>query len=202
MRAEYGFSLLELVIVMVLISLLAVGAMQPILSAFRSRAAVAANLSAIDGLRYATERIVRELRQARFDAQGSGFQLVPLDVMAGLSNASTGICFTRVGGTAGDALTSVAVRLSGTQATLDRVTLPGCAASAPKTLADPVSAVRFDYWAYGSGSTPLPLAVADAQFSTRLAYVDITLSATPGNGPAVSYHSRVVLRNGAWGVRK
>jgi prepilin-type N-terminal cleavage/methylation domain-containing protein len=69
-RYDHGFSLLELVIVIVLVSMLAVGATQPILAALRSRSAVAANLSAIDGLRFATERIVRELRQTRYDAQG------------------------------------------------------------------------------------------------------------------------------------
>lgn len=199
--AEHGFSLLELVVVMILISVLAVAAMQPILAAIKSRTAVAANLSAVDGLRYATERIVRELKQARYDAQGSGFQLIPLDLISGSANASRGLCFTRVGGVAGDTLTSIAVRHSGTQATLDRVSLPGCTAVSPKTLADNVSVIRFDYWSYGS-STPVPLATDDPQFSTLLAYVDLTLSATLDNGPAISYRSRVVLRNGAWGAKK
>ncbi len=202
LRTEHGFSLLELVAVMVLTSLLAVGAMQPILAALRARAAVAANLSAIDGLRYATERIVRELRQARYDAQGSGFQLLPLDALTGTTNASRAICFTRVGGTAGATLASIAVRHADNQATLDRVTLPGCAASSPNTLADNVSAVRFDYWRHGSGNTALPLALTDPQFSTLLAYVDVTLSATPAGASPISYRSRVVLRNGAWGAKK
>lgn len=199
---EQGFSLLELVIVMVLTSTLAVAAMQPILSAFRARSAVATNLSAIDGLRYATERIVRELRQTRYNAQGNGFLLAPLDPIAGSGNASAGLCFTRVGGQAGGTLASVAVRRSGTLATLDRVAYPGCTAVGPQTLADRVAALRFDYWSYGSGSTPVALALTDSQFGIKLAFIDITMTASTSNGSPVSYRTRVVLRNGAWGAAK
>ncbi len=200
--AERGFSLLELVIVMLLTSTLAVAAMQPILSAFRARSAVATNLSAIDGLRYATERIVRELRQTRYNAQGSGFLLAPLDPIAGSGNASAGLCFTRVGGTAGGTLASVALRRSGTLATLDRVAYPGCTAVSPQTLADRVASLRFDYWSYGSGSTPVALALTDSQFGSKLALIDITMTANPSSGSPVSYRTRVVLRNGAWGAAK
>lgn len=200
--AEQGFSLLELVIVMVLTSTLAVAAMQPILSAFRARSAVATNLAAIDGLRYATERIVRELRQTRYNAQGNGFLLAPLDPIAGSSNASAGLCFTRVGGNSGGTLASVAVRRSGTLATLDRVVYPGCTAVGPQTLADRVATLRFDYWSYGTGNTPVALALTDSEFGTRLAFIDITMTANASNGSPVSYRTRVVLRNGAWGAAK
>lgn len=197
-----GFSLLELVIVMVLTSTLAVAAMQPILTAFKARSAVAANLSAIDSLRYATERIVRELRQARFDAQGNGFLLMPLDPIASSTHASGGLCFMRSGGDAGSNNASLAVRRSGMLATLDRVSFPSCAVASPQTLAEPVDSIRFDYWTYGSGSTPVALALNDSQFSTRLAFIDVTLSAVTSSGSNVSYRSRVVLRNGAWGAPK
>lgn len=199
---QHGISLIELVVVMVLTSTLAVAAMQPILAAFKARAAVASNLSAIDGLRYATERIVRELRQTRYDAQGSGFLLLPLDPIAGSSNASNSLCFTRVGGTAGSAHASIAVRRSGQLATLDRVIYPGCSAASPQALAERIGSLRFDYWSYGSGSTPVALALNDSQFGTKLAFIDITMSAISTSGSNVSYRSRVVLRNGAWGAAK
>ncbi len=200
--AQSGISLIELVVVMVLTSTLAVAAMQPILAAFKARSAVATNLSAIDSLRYATERIVRELRQTRYDAQGSGFLLLPLDPIAGSTNASSGLCFTRVGGTAGASHASMAVRRSGQLATLDRVAYPGCSDLGPQALADRVGALRFDYWSYGPGSTPVALALNDAQFGTRLAFIDITMSALSSSGSNISYRSRVVLRNGAWGAAK
>ena len=203
-RASFqpGFSLLELVIVRVLTGLLAVMAMQPILRAIQARTTVANNLGAIDALRYATERIVRELRQVRYNAQGTGFQLVSLSPIAGTTNASSGICFTRVGGSVGGTYSSIAIRQTGAQATLDNVAFPTCAAVAPNTLADRVGTLRFDYWTYGSGSAPVALALTDASFGTKLSFIDVTLSVTPNNGAAVSYRSRVVLRNGAWGAAK
>lgn len=200
--AADGFSLLELVIVMILISTLAAAAMQPILAAFRARAAVAANLAAIDGLRYATERIVRELRQVRYDMQGGGFLLAPLDPLAGSSHASSGLCFTRAGGAAGASNASLAVRANGATATLDQVSYPACTSLSPQVLADRLNMLRFEYWSYGSGSSPVALAVNDSQFRSRLAYIDITLSGISSSGSTVSYQSRVVLRNGAWGAPK
>ena len=199
---QHGFSLIELVVAMVLTSMLAVAATQPVLRAIQARAAVTSNLSAIDGLRYATERMVRELRQVRYDAQGTGFKLTPLDAIAGTTSASAGLCFNRVGGNAGDAWSSLSFRKSGTLATLDTISYPGCTAVAPSTLADKVSSLRFDYWAYGSTGTPVALALNDAAFGTKLSYIDITLSVTPDNGTPVSHRSRVVLRNGAWGAAK
>lgn len=199
-----GFSLIELVVVMVLIALLAVSSMQPLLRAFQARAAVSGNLGAIDSLRYATERLVRELRQVRYDAQGSGFQLKALDPVAGTSSASSGLCFVRVGGTDGKSLAQQAVRASSGIATLDSVSFPGCAAVQPQTLADKVTSLRFDYWTYGSAGNaqPLPLSVTDPNFGKLLAFIDITLSISATNGSPASYRSRVVLRNGAWGAYK
>ena len=163
---------------------------------------MADNLSAIDGLRYASERMVRELRQVRYDAQGTGFQLLPMDAILGSSNASAGLCFSRAGGSAGNTWSSLSLRQSGRLVTLDSVSYPGCAAAAPATLADKVSALRFDYWSYGIGSAPVALALNDAAFGTRLSFIDITLTVTPDNGTPVSHRSRVVLRNGAWGAAK
>jgi prepilin-type N-terminal cleavage/methylation domain-containing protein len=198
---QNGFSLLELVIAMVLTALLAVMAMQPVLRALQTRAQVAGNLAAIDTLRFVTERIVRELRQVRYDAQGNGFQLIALDPIAGADNASSGLCFSRVGGSVGTTYANLAIRRNGTNASLDNVSWPGCVALSPKLLADNVSALRFDYWTYGSG-TPIGLALDDSAFGTKLAFIDVTLSVTANGGPAVSYRSRVVLRNGAWGTAK
>ncbi len=48
---QHGFTLIEMVIAMVLTSMLAVAAMQPVLRAIQARSAVAGNLSAIDSLR-------------------------------------------------------------------------------------------------------------------------------------------------------
>ena len=200
--ATQGFTLIEMVIVMVLIALLAVTSAQPLLRAFHARATVSGNLNAIDSLRYATERMVRELRQARYDAQGSGFQLKALDPVSGTASASSGICFVRVGGTDGTSVAQQAIRLNAGLLTLDSVSFPGCAAVQPQTLAASASSLRFDYWSYGSGAQPVLLSASDPNFGKLLAFIDITLSITPGNGTPASYRARVVLRNGAWGVSK
>ena len=106
------------------------------------------------------------------------------------------------GGSGGSSWSSLSFRKSGTLATLDTVSYPGCTATAPSTVADKVSALRFDYWAYGSSGTPVALALNDAAFGTKLSFIDITLTVTPDSGTPVSHRSRVVLRNGAWGVSK
>lgn len=191
-----------MVIVMMLIALLAVASAQPLLRAFHARATVSGNLNAIDSLRYATERMVRELRQTRYDAQGSGFQLKALDPVIGTASASSGACFVRVGGSDGASLTQQAIRLNSGLVTLDNVTFPNCTATQPQTLAANASSLRFDYWSYGSGAQPVLLSVSDPNFGKLLAFIDITLSVTPGNGTPASYRARVVLRNGAWGAPK
>ena len=145
---------------------------------------------------------MRELRQARYDAQGTGFQLAAMNPISGSANASNSVCFMRVGGASGGTYTSLAIRQSGSQATLDNVSYPACTAVAPHALATNVSSLRFDYWSYGSGGTPAALALNDASFGSKLSFIDVTLSVTPNNGPAISYRSRVVLRNGAWGAVK
>lgn len=189
-----------------LTGILASASVQPLIQAFTARARVANNLDAIDGLRYATERIVREARQAQFDAAGTGFQLKALDYASSSGNTSNGICFIRSGGAAGVSLAGIALRKSGTVVTLDQgISYPACSAVQANTLAGNVSNLQFTYWSYGSTGTPVALAVGDASFGLLLSFIDITLTITPvgttGVTP-VTLHTRVVLRNGAWGAAK
>ena len=203
--SEQGFTLIELVIVMVLISILAVASMQPLLQGLNAHARVANNLDAIDGLRYTLERMVRELRQTRFDANGSGLQIKALDAPVNSGNISNGLCLQRSGGVDGSTLAALSLRKSGSTVTLDAgLTYPACSAAQPQTLVGNVTDLRFDYWTYGSGTTPLALAVNDANFGRLLNYIDITLTMTPAGSDSVpvAQHTRVVLRNGAWGAAK
>lgn len=201
-----GFTLIEVVIVIVLTGILAAAAVQPLIQAFRARARVANNLDAFDSLRYATERIVREVRQTQYDAAGTGFQLKALDYVSSSGNTSNGICFRRSGGTSGISTAGIALRKSGTLVTLDQgITYPACSSVKANTLAGNVSNLQFNYWSYGSSSTPVALAVGDANFGLLLSFIDITLTITPvsNSGVApVTLHTRVALRNGAWGAAK
>lgn len=201
-----GFTLIEVVIVIVLTGILAAVSVQPLIQAFTARARVVNNLDAVDSLRYATERIVRELRQTQFDAAGSGFQLKALDYTNGSGSSSNGICFKRSGGTTGTSLASIALRKSSTLVTLDQsTTYPGCSAVLANTLTDKVSNLQFTYWSFGSTATPVALAVGDANFGRLLNFIDITLTITPSGTSGVTpvtLRTRVVLRNGAWGAAK
>ena len=190
----------------VLTGILASASVQPLIQAFTARARVANNLDAIDSLRYATERIVREVRQTQYDAAGTGFQLIALDYASSSGNTSNGICFKRSGGTTGTSIASIALRMSGTLVTLDQgIAYPACSADQANTLAGNVSNLQFTYWSYGSSSTPAALTVGDPNFGLLLSFIDITLTITPvGNSGVtpVTLHTRVVLRNGAWGAAK
>lgn len=201
-----GFTLIEVVIVIVLTGILASASVQPLIQAFTARARVVNNLDVIDGLRYATERIVREVRQAQYDAAGSGFQLKALDYASSSGNTSNGICFKRSGGSTGTSMASIAVRKSGALVTLDQgITYPTCSALQANTLAGNVSNLQFTYWSYGSTSTPVALAVGDASFGLLLSFIDITQTITPVGNSGVTpltLHTRVVLRNGPWGAAK
>lgn len=206
-RRSQGFSLLELVVVIALTGVLAAAAVQPLIQALNARARVAANLEAIDGLRYATLRVVRELRQARYEAAaGAAFQVKATDAASAAATGSAGICFRRSGGVDGNAQATVAVRQSGGSVTLDSGTsLPACAATSPSQLAARVTGLRFDYWAYGNGgagAAPVALAVGDPNFATLLSFVDVTLTVASADGAPVSYRTRVALRNGPWGAAK
>lgn len=206
MTAIRGFTLIEVVIVIVLTGILASAAVQPLIQALTARARVANNLDAIDNLRYATERIVRELRQTQFDAAGTGFQLKALDYTSSDDNTSNGICFKRSGGITGTSFASIALRKSGALATLDQSTsYPGCNTVLANTLADKVSNLQFSYWSFGSTAAPVALAVSDANFGRMLNFIDMTLTITPAGTSGVipvTLRTRVVLRNGAWGAAK
>ncbi len=201
--AQSGFSLLELVLVMVLTAVLAMMSLQPLIGAFRARAEVAGNIAAIDALRYSTERLARELRQARYDAPGNGFQVRPISPVSGMANASSGICFTRSGGSTGDSLATLAAQWSGGVASLGTAaSFPGCAMAAPQVLANRVTTLRFDYWSFGANAVPQALSVTDPDFGKLLSFIDITMSVSTPDATIVTYPTRVVLRNGAWGEAK
>lgn len=199
-----GFTLIELIIVIVLTGILAAASVQPLVQTLSMRTGVDNNLKTIDNLSYATERMVRELRQTYFDPiGGTGFQLQPLNVTSSSGNTSGGICFQRAGGSDGKNLATIALRRSGSMISFDAATnFPGCTAVNPQTLADNATALQFTYWTYGSGTQATALAIGDPGFTKKLHFIDITVSLANSSGAQVSHTTRVVLRNGAWGAAK
>jgi len=205
-KGEPGFTLVELILVIVLIGILASVVSEPLIQGLKAREEVTSDLNAIGKLRYATERIVRELRQVQFISSGTGFQLKPLDYSDPNGNSSPGICFTRVGGATGATLTTVAIRMNAPLLTYD---LPGSCTnpiSAPTTLADGASSLKFDYYGFidpnnNNGQVGLgTVLVGDPSFGTKVNVVDVTLTLTTGGGAVLSHRTRVLLQNGVWGA--
>jgi len=203
-KGDPGFTLVELILVIVLIGILASVASEPLIQGLKAREEVTSDLYAIGKLRYATERVVRELRQVQFISSGSGFQLTALDPDPIVTNSSAGVCFTRVGGSAGTTLTTVAVRKTSTLVTYD---LPASCASpnlAPTTLADGASSLNFEYYGFVDPNIGpvglLPVPVGDANFGAKVNVVDVTLTLTTAGGAVLSHRTRVLLQNGVWGA--
>ena len=204
-KDDPGFTLIELILVIVLIGILASAVAGPLIQGLKARQEVTSDLDAIGKLRYATERIVREMRQIQYISSGTGFQLTPLDYSGTGSTSSAGICFTRVGGAGGTTLATVTVRKNSTLVTYD---LPASCASpslAPTTLADGASSLNFQYFGFidpninnGVGGLA-SVAVDDANFGTKVNVVDVTLTLTTDGGAVLSHRTRVLLQNGVWG---
>lgn len=86
-----GVSLLELVVVMLLIGILFATTMRPIANALRSRQVVSDSLVTVDQVRALSDRIAREVRQAR--KVDGRVEVWPTHVSAGVSR---GLCVQRV----------------------------------------------------------------------------------------------------------
>jgi prepilin-type N-terminal cleavage/methylation domain-containing protein len=194
-----GYTLIELITVIVLVGILVAMVSEPLTQTLRARTEVASDLDAIAKLRYATERIVREMRQIQY-LSGSGFRLTPLDFASSTSTSSPGVCFSRVGGLSGATVTNVSIKLSSGVVTYEQPGTCSTLGVSPPTLVDGVSSLAFDFYAFDNGSTgnPIPLAVGSTTFANDVTHVAITLTLSQNGGTALSHRTLVFLRNGGW----
>jgi prepilin-type N-terminal cleavage/methylation domain-containing protein len=160
-----GFSLIEMVAAIVVLGILVAAAAPMLVNGLRAYDATSASLVTLGKLRYATERLARELREV--DHTGANYSL-----NMSLINPQ----FTKADG----------VTVTVNQA-LPNVTL---AYSAPPVapaplLVDQVSALGFAYFDQDNNATAS---------NVNVRYVQITLSLTQGAG-TYTQRTRVALRN-------
>jgi prepilin-type N-terminal cleavage/methylation domain-containing protein len=198
-----GFTLIELIAVTVLIGILAMIAATPLMQGLMARKEVADDLDAIGKLRYATERISREIRQIKYDTT-NGYLLTLQSASypstspsyPGLSiQSSNGICFTRWGASGS---TSPAVVISLVSSSVQVAYTASCPPTTASNLLDNVLALKLDFLGIDSttGAVTAPKLADGASFYTNIRFVDITLTLNQ-TGKSLSQRTRVALRNGA-----
>ena len=171
-----GFTLLELVMVMLVLSIIA-GLTAPIFSQGLAATRITKeNLQTMEKLRYASERLAREIRQVNY-SMGS-YDIPTMETVC----PSSGSClvFTKNDSTT----TVVTIGFTGSA-----VTLAYSSPAVSATLTDEVSSLVFAYYDAGNVKlTTLP-------DSTNVAFIEYTLTLkNPVTGGSFSQRTRVALR--------
>lgn len=163
-----GFTLIEMVIVIVIIGILAAFSAPLLLGTFEAFETNQTNLVTLTKMRYATERMAREIREVRFS--GGVYAIVM---------GATSLQFTK-----NDAAGTVVTITSAPPL----VTLQYSTPAMNATLTDQVAAngLQFQYFDINN--------VATAS-TANVAYVDIDLTLTDPNSGAMQQRTRVALRN-------
>jgi len=162
-----GFTLIEMTMVIVILGVLAAATAPLLTNSFRAYETNQTNLVTLSKLRYATERIARELREVRFN--GTNYQIGTM--------TATVLSFTK-----NDAASTV-VTITGAP---PLVTLQYSTPAMTATLSDQVASLQFDYCDINN---TCGVALAN------VAYVDVVLTLTDPNSGAAVQRTRIALRN-------
>lgn len=170
MRAR-GFSLIELVIAIVVLSIIAAMGAPLLANGLRFFGAATTDLDTLSKERYATERIVRELRATRFNAATNQY-----DVTLG-SPGATSISFIKTDG--------VTVTLSG--ATPPNLNITYSSGGGAVLLTNQLASVAFTGFAVDGVTTTTD--------PTLMRYIDVDLSLQRSPTSTFARIARVQLRN-------
>jgi MSHA biogenesis protein MshO len=164
-RAAAGFTLVEAVMVIVLIGILAAVGAPMIAHGMRLSIQTSADLTTVSQLRYATERIAREIREVSFNTGTGNYNIT--------SMTATNLAFTKANGTAvtiAYASPNITVNYAGTGAA---------------SLSNQATALQFTYV-----NVSPPVVTTSPSFVT----VQLSLQ-NPGTGATYTQSTRVNLRN-------
>jgi len=164
--AVRGFTLIELTMMLVVVGILASLSAPLILNGLRAYDINAGNLVTLGKLRYATERIAREIRETQYN--GTNYLIA--------SMTATNLQFTK-----NDA-TTVTIGLAAPNITLGYST-PALSA----TLTDQATALQFNYFQADG--------VTVATDNANVAYIEVTVTLNDPNSGAYTQRTRVGLRN-------
>lgn len=167
-RSRYrGFTLIEMTMVIVILGVLAAASAPLLTNSFQAYETSQTNLVTLSKLRYATERMAREVREVAFD--GTNYQIT--------MGAST-LSFTK-NDTAGTVVT-----ITGAP---PLVTLQYSTPAMSATLTDQVTSLQFQYCDIADSCVGVTTAT--------VAYIDVALTLTDPNSGAAVQRTRIALRN-------
>jgi MSHA biogenesis protein MshO len=164
-----GFTLIEMTMVIVVIGILAAATVPLLINSFRAYETNQTNLVTLSKLRYATERMAREIREVRYSG---GVYAMNLN--------TTAPQFTKSDGTV------VTITSAPPLATLQYST-PAMTATLTNQVQLAPNGLQFDYFDINDSNVGVTTAT--------VAYVDVTLTLTDPNSGAAAQRTRIALRN-------
>lgn len=182
MKQMNGFSLVEMVIVTIVLAIMATAVAPLAMNSLRAYDATLGDVVALDKLRYATERLAREIREVTYTpASGATSAAFAIGTMA-----SSTVSFTRTYYTAAASSTAVVtVGNTGSAVTLAYSTMAGTGA---QVLTDELNGVGGLTFTYLNASNVATASTVDV----RSVQIDLTLS---HNGHLYPQRTTVELKN-------
>jgi hypothetical protein len=159
--------MIELIIVIVILGIMAAVASPIAMNSMKAYYDVQDDVVALDKVRYATERLARELREVNYN--GTTYSFTSLSTSAPTFTKSDG--------------TIVTITNSSGTVTLN---YSSPSVSPAPTLVDQVNTLTFAYYDQNGGSSPTTATVR---------YVEVSLTVRPSNNQDYSERTRVQLRN-------